>query len=142
VINAVYYALTDRPNLHHIFPTDFVSGSSLNDKFRADSLMNIAYLPQLTNLKISNKNPLHYLKPYLGETPEERKAFIEVLNTHLIPTEIVEWQATLSELPPNALIDFIESRLGLFIAALRKKLIGIEINEYDSAPPAAIAVKT
>jgi hypothetical protein len=141
IINAVYYTLTDRPNLHHIFPTDFVSGSNLNEKFRADSLMNIAYLPQLTNLKISNKNPLHYLGAYVGETRVQREEFIEVLKTHLIPTEIVEWQVTLSELPPDALISFIEWRLDLLIAALRKQLNGIEINEYDSAPPATIAVQ-
>jgi hypothetical protein len=142
VINTVYYTLTDRPNLHHIFPTDFVSSSNLNDKFRADSLMNIAYLPQLTNLKISNKNPLDYLEAYVGETPEERGEFIEALKTHLIPIEIVEWQATLPELPPNSLIDFIERRLDLFVAALRKKLNGIEINEYDSAPPTTLTAKT
>ncbi|MBN3792655.1 DUF262 domain-containing protein [Burkholderia sp. Ac-20353] len=135
VLNNVYYTLTDRPNLHHIFPTDFVWKSNLETKYRVDSLLNIAYLPQITNLKISNKNPLDYLGAYVGTTPMEREAFLDVLKTHLIPTDIVEWQATQSELPPDALVRFVEQRLDLMIAALLKKLDGIPANVYDSAPP-------
>ncbi|HJW56597.1 MAG TPA: DUF262 domain-containing protein [Burkholderiaceae bacterium] len=135
VLNAVYYTLTDRPNLHHIFPTDFVWKSSLDSKFRVDSLLNIAYLPQLTNLKISNKNPLDYLGMYVGSTLASREAFLNVLKTHMVPTEIVEWQETLSELPADALVRFIEARLDLIIAALLTKLDGIETKVYDSAAP-------
>lgn len=142
VINSVYYMLTDRPNLHHIFPIDFVQGSNLNDKDRVDSLMNIAYLQQITNLKISNKNPLDYLGAYIGTTPAQTEAFGEVLKTHLIPKGVIEWQNTLSELPPNALVTFIEQRLDLVVAALLKKLHGIEINVYDSEPPGAISKTT
>jgi hypothetical protein len=134
VINSVYYALSDRPNLHHVFPTDFVSSSNLDEKSRVDSLMNIAYLQQITNLKISNKNPLNYLGTYVGTTSAEKESFVDVLKTHLIPSEIIQWQADLSELPRNALVNFIEKRLDLFVAALLKKLGGIETQVYDSAP--------
>lgn len=141
VINSVYYTLTDRPNLHHVFPTDFVWGSNLDGKSCVDSLMNIAYLQQITNLKISNKNPLDYLGAYVGTTLVRQDAFIDVLKTHLIPSGIVEWQATLSELPSNALVTFIEQRLDLLVSALLKKLDGIEVNVYDSAPQNLPAVE-
>ncbi|WP_186146307.1 GmrSD restriction endonuclease domain-containing protein [Burkholderia gladioli] len=135
VINKVYYTLTDRPNLHHIFPSDFVWKSNLDTKYRVDSLLNIAYLPQLTNLKISNKNPLDYLKDYVGLSAEEREAFVAVLQSHLIPTSIIEWMEKLDELPQDALVRFVEERLDLVIAMLLKKLGSIESNVYDSAPP-------
>ena len=142
VINSVYYTLTDRPNLHHVFPSDFVCGSNLDDKSSADSLMNIAYLQQITNLKISNKNPLDYLGAYVGVALAQQEAFIDVLKTHLIPSGIVKWQATLSELPSNALVTFIEQRLDLLVTALLKKLDGIEAKVYDSAPPSTPSVDT
>lgn len=139
VINSVYYMLADRPNLHHIFPSDFVQDSNLNGKESVNSLMNIAYLQQITNLKITNKNPLDYLGPYVGTTPAQLEEFSEVLKTHLVPNGIVEWQNTLSELPPDALVTFIELRLDLVVDALLKKLRGIETNIYDSEPPSALA---
>jgi hypothetical protein len=134
VLNDVYYTLTDRPNLHHIFPSDFVEKSAFNNKSLSESLLNIAYLPQLTNLKISNKNPLDYLGTYVGLSEESRDEFLAVLKTHLVPTEIVEWQETMTELSPDALEQFIEARLKLVIAALSKKLVGVEMNIYDGAP--------
>jgi hypothetical protein len=140
VINSVYYTLTDRPNLHHVFPTDFVLCSNMEGKSLVDSLMNIAYLQQITNLKISNKNPLNYLGAYVGTTSAEKEAFIDVLKTHLIPSEIIKWQANLSELPSDALIIFVEQRLDLLVAALLKKLDGIEAQVYDSAPQSKGAV--
>lgn len=135
MLNAVYYTLTDRPNLHHIFPSDFVAKSNLDHKDLSDSLLNIAYLPQLTNLQISNKNPLDYLGSYVGLSTWAREAFLGVLKSHLVPTEIVEWQETLTELPPDALVRFIEARLDLVLEALEKKLDGITTKIYDSAPP-------
>ena len=134
VLNAVYYTLTDRPNLHHIFPSDFVAKSKLNNSL-SESLLNIAYLPQLTNLKISNKNPLDYLSTYIGLSPESRELFLDVLKTHLIPAEIVAWQETMTELLPDALERFIEARLDLVIEALLKNLVGVETKISDSTPP-------
>ncbi|MEH2180436.1 hypothetical protein [Nostoc sp.] len=64
VLSDVYYLLTDKPNLHHIFPVNFIKQSGIASQIECDSLMNIAYLSQITNLKISDKNPLHYLKEY------------------------------------------------------------------------------
>ncbi|MEH2385531.1 MAG: hypothetical protein V7K14_07020 [Nostoc sp.] len=60
----VYYLFTDKPNLHHIFPVNFIKQSGIATQIESDSLMNIAYLSQITNWKISDKNPLDYLKEY------------------------------------------------------------------------------
>lgn len=79
VLTTVYYALTDQPNLHHIFPLDFCE-KHLGERGRyADSLLNIAFLTQITNLQISNKNPLEYMKSYIGDE------FEPIQRTHLLP---------------------------------------------------------
>jgi hypothetical protein len=142
VLNLVYYTLTDKPNLHHVFPMDYVTGSTLDHKELVHSLLNIAYLPQITNLKISNKNPLDYLGTYVGETEHDQTTFLDVLKRHLIPSVVVTWQATLSQLPPSALSTFIEQRLELVMDVLLKKLSGIETNVYDSTMPTLTATGT
>ena len=62
VLADVYYTLTDKPNLHHIFPTGHMRKFSGKLKPTQNSLMNIAYLTQITNLRISDKNPVDYLR--------------------------------------------------------------------------------
>ena len=64
VLTDVYYVLTDKPNLHHVFPVGYISENPGNNRLNVNCLMNIAYLTQLTNLKISNKNPIIYLRDY------------------------------------------------------------------------------
>jgi hypothetical protein len=59
--------LTDHPNLHHIFPLDFCEKHLPDQGQLANSLLNIAYLMQITNLQISNKNPLEYMRAYIGD---------------------------------------------------------------------------
>ncbi|OMP06902.1 hypothetical protein CCACVL1_01408, partial [Corchorus capsularis] len=86
VLTTAYYQATDKPNLHHIFPRNFVEnaagGAELLGKDRVDSLMNIAYLTQLTNLVISDQNPVDYLKPFV-----EAAGFDQVLESHLLGPE-------------------------------------------------------
>lgn len=124
VLSDVYYLLTDKPNLHHIFPVNFIKQSGIASQIESDSLMNIAYLSQITNLKISDKNPLDYLKEY------DEPSLQEVLHSHLIPTIILEWSRN-NALPEYALTIFIEERVNLLLAALRLKLEGIEFNVFD-----------
>ncbi|MEH1838858.1 MAG: hypothetical protein V7L20_08840 [Nostoc sp.] len=88
--------------------------------------MNIAYLSQITNLKISDKNPLDYLKEY------DEPGLEAVLHSHLIPTIILEWSRA-DALPENALSIFIEKRVNLLLEALRLKLEGIGFNIFDIA---------
>ncbi|MBD2506929.1 DUF262 domain-containing protein [Nostoc muscorum FACHB-395] len=124
ILSDVYYLLTDKPNLHHIFPVNFIKQSGIANQIECDSLMNIAYLSQITNLQISDKNPLDYLKEY------DEPALEAVLRSHLIPTTILEWSRA-DALPENALSIFIEGRINLLLEALRLKLEGIEFNVFD-----------
>jgi hypothetical protein len=125
VLTDVYYALTDRPNLHHIFPTDYINKHPGANKLSVNSLMNIAYLTQITNIRIGNKNPLVYLQDY--DTP----ALEQVLKNHLIPSDILAW-ARQEEMPDNALDIFIDKRIDLFVNMLREKLTGITFDVVDT----------
>ncbi|MEF8832756.1 MAG: RNA-binding domain-containing protein, partial [Candidatus Thermoplasmatota archaeon] len=125
VLADVYYHLRDKPNLHHIFPRGFVKSYPGDNELDEDSLMNIAYIPQITNLEISDKNPIDYLKDY------DREGFEEVLETHLIPEIILEWSRN-DELGHKYLDEFIEKRIKIFEDELREKLEGIPFNVMDS----------
>jgi len=124
VLSEVYYILTDHPNLHHIFPVNFID-TNRNYGENVNSLMNIAYLTQITNLQISDQNPINYLKKYNGST------FEEVLKSHLIPLKILEWSRK-SKLPSNALDDFIEMRTEIILQKLKSYLSGIDIEVIDT----------
>jgi len=108
---------TDNPNLHHVFPTnsEYVLNNQHHNQIDSNSLMNIVYLPQITNLNISNRNPLEYMKDY--DKPE----FEAIMSTHLLPKEVIEWART-DQMSPNALDIFIEQRVELIINDLKKKL--------------------
>lgn len=112
-----FFFSTDKPNLHHVFPTnsDFVLKNKHINKIDSNSLMNIAYITQLTNLNITNRNPLEYIKDY--DKPE----FEQIIQTHLLPKEILLW-ARADEMPLNGLDIFIEKRVELIIGELKNKL--------------------
>lgn len=124
VLSDVYYILTDKPNLHHIFPLNYVSQCGVS-RFDADSLMNIAYLTQITNLEISDQSPLEYIKQYDGPGLDE------VLNGHLVPLVILDWVRS-DEFPEDAFNVFIEERISRIIDCLGEKLININFNVFDS----------
>lgn len=126
VLTPVYYTLTDHPNLHHVFPSDFCQ-KHLSETSRryADSLLNIAYLTQITNLRISNRNPLEYLQDYVGPR------FPKVQRTHLLPNLIMEW-ADAENMPEDALEQFIEARLDLILEILQEFLQGIDFSVIDT----------
>ena len=125
VLAPVYYTLTDHPNLHHIFPVDFCEKHLGANGRYADSLMNIAYLTQITNLRVSNRNPVEYLRDFLGaRTPE-------IQRTHLLPEMLVDW-AEASEMPDDALNRFVDARVDLVLARLREYLSGIPVEVIDS----------
>lgn len=118
---------TDKPNLHHIFPThsEYVLNHQQRNRISSDSLMNIAYLTQITNLDITNRNPLEYLKDY--DKPE----FEAILASHLLSKDILEW-ARKGALPDRAIDEFIESRVSNVLADLRAKLSGVTFDEMDT----------
>ena len=125
VLTDVYYTLTDHPNLHHIFPLDFCEKQLGEWAGRANSLLNIAYLMQITNLQISNRSPLEYLKAYLSNE------FRAVQTSHLLPDNIIQW-AQADSMPEAALDLFIEARLDLILNCLRDYLAPLRVDVIDS----------
>jgi hypothetical protein len=123
----VCYALTDSPNLHHIFPLDFCEKHLGEQGQRVDSLLNIAYLTQIANLRISNRNLLEYLKDYI------RDDFGIIQQTHLLPDVLLGWVQA-DEMPGNVLNTFIEARLELLLGCLRQYLSGITFEVIDTNP--------
>lgn len=111
VLTDVYFQLLDQPNLHHIFPKNFcqshLSGEACE---HADSLLNIAYLTKITNLKIGNQSPADYMQTYVANFPR-------FAASHLLPENLKTW-ALLGELPPDALSTFVEARLDLVLNTL------------------------
>lgn len=121
-----FFFSTDKPNLHHIFPTDYISNNRMDNTLDNNSLMNIAYLTQLTNLEISNKNPLEYIKDYDTNT-----SFEKVIKSHLLPNQILLW-SKMDEMPADALDTFIEGRIECVISELSNQLSGINIDVIDT----------
>jgi hypothetical protein len=125
VLSDVYYVLSDKPNLHHIFPLAYIEKNPGKNKLDVNSLMNIAYLTQITNIRIGAKNPLIYLRDY--DSPDLE----QVLKQHLVPLDILEW-ARQEEMPDNALDIFIDKRIDLLVDALRHKLSGVTFDVVDT----------
>ncbi len=125
VITDVYYLLTDKPNLHHIFPTNYIATNPGKNELNSNSLMNIAYLTQIANLEISDKNPIKYLKNY------DNSSFVNVMKSHLLPEELIKW-SRIDSMPENGLDLFIEKRIDFIIEKLKEKLIGINFEIIDT----------
>lgn len=126
VIADNFFFSTDKPNLHHIFPTNYISNNRENNQLDNNSLMNIAYLTQITNLEISDKNPLDYIKDY-----DINPDFKNVINSHLLPNQILEW-SSMPEMPSDALDKFIEERVDIIINELKDNLDGINVEIIDT----------
>lgn len=125
VLTSVYYTLTDHPNLHHVFPLDFCEKHLADQKEYANSLLNTAYLMQITNLQISNRNPLEYMRNYIGDD------FGHVQRSHLLPDNIIEC-AVAESMPEDVLQTFIEARLDLIVDKLQAYLAPLQVNVIDS----------
>lgn len=115
VLVEVYYELTDRPNLHHVFPVEYLEENPGINKLDVNSLMNIVYLPQITNLNISKKNPIKYIKEY--NCPE----FERIIKKDLIDNKIIDWSQS-DQMPENALDQFIEQRIDNILTILKEKI--------------------
>jgi len=126
VISDNFFFTSDKPNLHHIFPTNYIAHHAGNNALDHNSLMNIAYITQITNLDISDRAPLEYIKEY-----DQNPNFEGVINSHLLPKEILQW-ARMDEMPANALDQFIEYRLELLLDTLRDQLMDINIEVIDT----------
>jgi len=126
VLSDVYYMLTDKPNLHHVFPVDYTAKHPGRNRLDVNSLMNIVYLPQITNLQISNRNPINYLRDY------DKGNFEQILSAHLVDPGILVW-ARAEDLPEDGLDRFIDARVQMIIARLKEKLAGVTFDVIDTA---------
>ncbi|AKA33837.1 DUF262 domain-containing protein [Flagellimonas lutaonensis] len=121
-----FFFSTDKPNLHHIFPTNYIANNPGKNELNNNSLMNIAYLTQLTNLEISDKNPLEYIRDY-DSNPE----FENVIKSHMLPLNLIEW-SRMEEMPENALDQFIEKRVDFIVEELKSILEGVNFEVIDT----------
>lgn len=119
---------TDKPNLHHIFPTNFIKQNPGNNSLSENSLMNIAYISNQTNIQISDKNPLSYIKEF-----NKNSNFKNILESHFLPKKLIEW-ANDVKMPENALDIFIEERTSKVLDELRNALQGITFDIIDTKP--------
>lgn len=133
VISDNFFFSTDKPNLHHVFPTNYILENPGNNSLDSNSLMNIVYLTQITNLEISNKNPLKYFKDYdiPKEPGEVLSKFERVLKSHLLADDLLKW-SRMEVMPINALDTFIEIRINTILADLKFKFTGIDFDEIDT----------
>jgi len=123
VLDSVYLLLSQAPNLHHIYPQNFLQGiKGLPNDVGIDSLMNICYLRAKTNIKIGDKNPLHYFREF-----KSGDNFDRILDSHLIPKEFIEKE----EFKPEDYKDFLYARAELFCQKLKDELPDVEVNIVD-----------
>jgi len=127
VLVEVYYALADKPNLHHVFPLGYIGREPGTNRVDANSLMNIAYLTAQTNQGISDDNPLTYLRSL-----DDGTEFRQVLEDHFVPLTVLEW-AYAAEMPGDALDVFIEKRIDGILNCLREKMPQVKFNVVDTA---------
>ena len=123
VLDNVYLLLSQAPNLHHIYPQNFLKGvKSLPGDVSIDSLMNICFLRAKTNIQIGDRNPLHYFKQY-----ENVRDFDMIIDSHLIPKEFIEKDSFV----PEDYKEFLYARAELFCQKLRNELTDVEVQITD-----------
>ncbi len=126
VISHNIFVSTDKPNLHHIFPINYIQNNPGTNSLNKDSLMNIAYLTNYSNLQISDKSPLDYILKL-----DENKEFETTLKNHLVPKVILSWART-NTLPEDALDQFIELRVENIIEELKNILEDVNFDVIDT----------
>lgn len=123
VLDTVYLSLSQAPNLHHIYPRNFLQNvKGLPEDSPIDSLMNICYLKARTNFQIRDKNPLHYFQEF-----ESVSNFDNILKSHLIPKEFIARE----EFKPADYIDFLYARAELFCKELKDEMTDVEVKIVD-----------
>ncbi|NLI99252.1 hypothetical protein GX441_11420, partial [bacterium] len=122
VLDRVYLLLSQVPNLHHIYPRNFLQDiEGLPKDIEIDSLMNICYLRAKTNIKIGDNNPLYYFREF------ENANFNRILDSHLIPREFIEKE----EFKPEDYRAFLYARAELFCQKLQCELPDVDVKIID-----------
>jgi hypothetical protein len=123
VLDNVYLLLSQAPNLHHIYPLNFLKNvSPLPTGADPNSLMNICYLRALTNIRIGDKNPLTYFRDF-----QSNPGFEGMLEGHLIPVEFLNREA----FQPSDYEEFLNARADHFAKRLKQSLPDVEVSIVD-----------
>ena len=123
VLDNTYLLLTHAPNLHHIYPLNFLKNvDGLPSDADPNSLMNICFLRAQTNIRIRDKNPLAYFKEF-----KAKGGFDQILQSHLIPKEFIEKDA----FQPADYRDFLKTRAQKFAERLKQALPNVEVRITD-----------
>lgn len=123
VLDNVYLQLSHAPNLHHIYPQNFLRNvEGLPPEASPDSLMNICFLRARTNIQISDRNPLDYFKDF-----EAVQNFDGILASHLIDRRFIEQDS----FTPSDYHDFLCARANSFGQRLKDALPDVEVKIVD-----------
>jgi hypothetical protein len=123
VLDNVYLQLSHAPNLHHIYPQNFLRNvEGLPPEASPDSLMNICFLRARTNIQISDRNPLDYFKDF-----QNVENFDEILDSHLIARSFIERDS----FSPSDYRDFLHARADAFSKRLKDALPDVEVKIAD-----------
>ena len=123
VLDNVYLLLSQAPNLHHIYPLNFLKGvGPLPSGADPNSLMNICFLRALTNIRIGDKNPLTYFQDF-----QQNSGFESILDSHLIPVEFVKRD----QFQPSDYGEFLAARADRFATRLKESLPDVEVHIAD-----------
>ena len=123
VLDNVYLLLSHSPNLHHIYPLNFLRNvQGLPAGTSPDSLMNICFLRAKTNIQVGDKNPLTYFRDF-SSAPK----FDRILQSHLIPHEYVDRES----FAPSDYGEFLRSRAQWFAESLRSELPDVPVTITD-----------
>jgi hypothetical protein len=119
VLDNVYLLLSQAPNLHHIYPQNFLRKvDGLPSDASPDSLMNICFLRAKTNIQISDRNPLDYFQEFRNV-----RGFSDILHSHLIPPEFIERDSFLA----SDYRVFLYTRAAAFCDSLKRALPNVNV---------------
>lgn len=122
VLDNVYLLLPQAPNLHHIYPQNFLKNVALPLDVSADSLMNICFIRARTNIQISDKNPLTYFQDFRSVV-----GFDRILESHLILREYIERK----EFRPEDYRESLFSRAEWLGERLKDELPDVDVRIVD-----------
>jgi hypothetical protein len=123
VLDNVYLLLSQAPNLHHIYPRNFLDKvDGLPEDVSRDSLMNICFLRAHTNIQIGDKNPLTYFGDFVAV-----RDFDRILDSHLIPQEFIGR----AQFEPRDYRDFLVARAQWMAERIRDALPDVQVTVTD-----------
>lgn len=113
--NSAKIQFSEKVDDHHIFPREYLNSLTEEgiDSNQINSVANRTLIPKITNIKIGKKAPHIYMKELLGVNTN----FCNVLNSHMIPTDII------SGLYEGFYTDFIDDRAKLIYNEIKSKIV-------------------